>query len=55
MRNKGVLILLLLSLLLIGIYFSLFGFSYNKPTRIGQYLGIGAVVFFIIDEAFKQG
>ena len=55
MKNRGALILLILSLLLIGIYFSLFGFSYDTPTRIGQYIGIGAVVFFIIDEAFKQG
>ena len=38
-----------------GIYFSLFGFSMNKATRIGQYVGIGAIVFFIIDETFKQG
>ena len=55
MRNKGALILLILGLLLMGIYFSLFGFSYNTPTRIGQYCGIGAIVFFIIDETFKQG
>lgn len=55
MRNNGTLILLCLGLLLMGIYFSLFGFSMYKPTRIGQFLGIGAIVFFIIDETFKQG
>lgn len=55
MKDRGALIVLVLGLVLVGIYFSMFGFSYHKPTRWGQYAAIGALIFFIIDEVFKQG
>lgn len=55
MKDRGALIVLVLGLVLVGIYFSMCGFSYHKPTRWGQYAAIGALIFFIIDEVFKQG
>ncbi len=54
MKNRGSLIILVLGLFLVLIYFGLFGFSYNKLTRWGQYVAIAAICFFIIDEIFKQ-
>lgn len=53
MKDRGALILLILGLFLILIYFSIFGFSYHRFTRWGQYTAIAAICFFIIDELFK--
>lgn len=54
MKDRGALIAMVLGLLLIILYFSMFGFSYDTPTRMGQYAAIGAVVFFIFDEATRS-
>jgi hypothetical protein len=54
MKDRGALLLLVMSLFLILIYFSIFGFSGDDPTRWGQYASIGAICFFIIDEFFKS-
>lgn len=53
MKDRGALLLLIMGLFLVLIYFSIFGFSYNKATRWGQYVAIAAICFFIIDEFFK--
>lgn len=53
--GKGPLILLSLGLLFMILYFSIFGFSYNKPIKLGQYAGLAVISFCIIDEIFKEG
>ena len=54
MKDRGALIILILGLTLVGIYFSMFGFSYSKPVRWGQYAAIGVLIFSIIDEIFRN-
>ena len=54
MKDRGSLIVLVLGLTLIGIYFSVYGFSYNGPTRWGQYAAVGTLVFFTIEEFFRN-
>ena len=54
MKDRGSLIVIGLGLVLIGLYFGMFGFSYNRATRYGQYAAIGALIFFMIDEIFKS-
>lgn len=53
--GKGPLIVLSLGLLLIILYLVVFGFSYDKMTRIGQYAALIVISFCIIDEIFKEG
>ncbi len=53
--GKGPLIVLSLGLLLIILYLVIFGFSYDKMTRIGQYAALIVISFCIIDEIFKEG
>lgn len=55
MKDRGALIILILALVLVGIFFSMFGFSHSKPVRWGQYLAIGVIIFSIIDETFRNG
>lgn len=54
MKSSGTLILLLLALGIIALYFGYYGFSHNIWTKYGQYAGIGMVVYFTIDEFFKD-
>lgn len=54
MKDRGALILLILGLVLACTYFGIFGFSHDSPTRWGQYVAIGAIIFFIFDELFRQ-
>lgn len=54
MRDRGTLILLVLSLAVLGLYFGYYGFSESIWTRYGQYAGIAMVVYFTIDEFFKE-
>ena len=53
--GKGPLIVLSLGLLLIILYLVVFGFSYDKMTRIGQYAALAVISFCIIEEIFKEG
>ncbi len=54
MKDKGTLILLILSLVILGLYFGYYGFSPYIWTRYGQYAGIAVVLYFTIDEYFKE-
>ena len=54
MKSKGTLILLLMALGIIALYFGYYGFSTQVWTRWGQYAGIAMVVYFTIDEFFKD-
>ncbi len=53
--GKGPLIILSLGLLLLILYLVIFGFSYDKITRIGQYAALAVISFCILDEIFKEG
>ncbi len=53
--GRGSLIVLSLGLLLMILYFIVFGFSYDKMTRLGQYAALAVISFCIIDEIFKEG
>ena len=54
MKSNGPLILLLMSLGIIAAYFYFYGFSKEVYVRWGQYAGIAMVVYFLIDEFFKE-
>lgn len=50
--------MLILTLILFGLictWFWIFGFSTNKFTRYGQYLGIAMGIFLILDNLFRPG
>lgn len=53
MQDKPMLILTLILILLLCIYFVVFGFSRNPWTRYGQYGGLILCGFFIIDNIFR--
>ncbi len=54
MQDKGALILLIVFLIILGIYFGLYGFSHDASTRLGQYAGLGLTIYFTLDELFKE-
>ncbi|MDR2778289.1 MAG: hypothetical protein LBB13_02175 [Rickettsiales bacterium] len=53
MNIRGSLIMLVLGFILMLLYFSIFGFSYNKSARIGQYVAIAVIFYCIIDDLFR--
>jgi len=54
MQNKGIMILLLIIFAVLVLYFSIFGFSFDKYWRWGQYLSLVTIFFFFMDEMFKE-
>jgi hypothetical protein len=46
--------MLVLGLILMLLYFSIFGFSYSKPARFGQYVAIAVICYCIIDDMFRD-
>lgn len=54
MQNKGIMVLLAIIFAVLALYFSIFGFSFDKYWRWGQYLSLVTIFFFFMDEMFKE-
>lgn len=54
MRKKGSFVLLSLSLVILGIYFAVFGFSHHSPTKYGQIAALICIGFYAIDDYFRD-
>jgi riboflavin transporter FmnP len=54
MQNKGIMILLAVVFAVLSLYFYIFGFSYDKYWRWGQYMSLVVIFFYFMDELFKE-
>jgi hypothetical protein len=52
-KGSGPLIMLALGFVLLVLYFAVFGFSFNLPVKIGQYVAIAVVGYCVVDEFFR--
>lgn len=54
MKKKGSFYLFMLSLITLGIYFAVFGFSHHAPTKYGQIAAMICIGFYTIDDYFRD-
>ncbi|MDR3078947.1 MAG: hypothetical protein LBU15_02820 [Rickettsiales bacterium] len=52
--GNGTLIMLSLGLILMVLYLSMFGFSFDLATKLGQYAALIVIGYCMVDEIFRE-